>query len=236
MSPRPVSDGWLRTEAPLSPDALDDAVQRIAAAVGSLDSNGPTSDAYRAFVFPYDDARWGAIASDQLSSCALVGLAVLDCLGCVSRETDAPYHPRMGQAVSALVRLGLAENAVRAAQGLSPAWMDATVAGCPAPEGPHIALVGNNANEGLEHVYVALSGVGIGGGETCGVIEGGQPSARGRGFRIARARYRLDQRAPNAIWASRPATASRARRLRGYLELSRVDYADPAVLPVTPGA
>lgn len=235
MSTRELLDGWIGREAfaqgedgsPADRDELAQVLGRLAGGIAGLSSNGPSSEAYRRFVFPYDVAAWGRIASDQLSSCALVGLAVLDCLGYEARETDAPYQPRMGRAVADFVRIGLAANARRATLGATPAWHDVTRAGCPLPEGPHIALVGNNASEGPEHVYVALSGAGL--EEAFEVVEGGQLNASGGGFRIARSRYTLVRRSADQVWAGRLGAGK--RRLRGFLELARLVYPATISMP-----
>lgn len=236
---RPVPEGWesrsrLYGVGTANDDAiLADAVERIAIATDGLDSAGETAAAYEAFNFPYDDARWAVAAADQLSSCAIYGLQVLDCLGYEAPQTDTPYQPRLGRAVTDVVQLGVEVNAWLASVGRRLAWHGTTAPGSEIdlPTGPHLALVGNNAGEGLEHVFVGLSGPSHLLGGAIPVSEGGQPSKRGRGYSIQRSRYELIQRGPGQLWARRVGSVGNGRRLRGWLDIGALPLTQRCVLP-----
>lgn len=223
---RPVPLGWSSRER-LYPVGgvpggdgviLRRAVQRIADAIDGLDSCAGNAPQYEAFVFSYDPAAWRQGAADQLYSCALVGLAVLDCLGLEAPQTDTPYRPRMGQAVAAVKQAGLDVGA----------WVDTTAIDAQLPTGPFIGLVGNNAAEGPEHVLVGLDG--LDDDLECYVVEGGQLSKLGKGYRVAKGVYELERRDPKNVWARRIGEP-RWRRLRGYIDLESCVFSQRATLP-----
>lgn len=226
---RPVPDGW-ESRARLYPvggvpggDAviLQRAVQAIADAVDGLDSAGGSAPSYEAFVFSYDAETWRKGAADQLYSCALVGLAVLDCLGVESPQTDTPYQPRMGSAVSAVVQAGRDLGA----------WVDTTAIDAELPSGPFIALVGDNGKGGPEHVLVGLDGLDDDG--ECYVFEGGQLSLHGKGYRISKGVYEFERRESKSVWARRIAPKTNPwRELRGYIDLTACVFSQRATLPV----
>lgn len=223
---RPVPDGWETRERLLPVGAFGDAVlvravQKIADAIDGLDSAGPNAPSYEAFVFSYDEPSWRRGAADQLYSCALTGLALLDCLGVELPETDTPYRPRMGAAVSAVVEAGRELGA----------WVDTTAIDAELPTGPFVALVGNNKGEGPEHVLIGLDG--LDDDLECHVVEGGQLSTHGKGYRISKGVYEFERRDDVSVWARRIAPASNPwRRLRGYIDLSRCLLTQRATLPV----
>lgn len=246
---RPVPPGWERAGRLVTPGSpsfviegrIRDALRRIADATDGLDSCGTPAqqEAYRRFVFPYDAEAWGRIASDQLSACALVGAAVLDCLGYESEQTDTGYQQRVGRAVSDLVQLGIEADRWLESVSRPEAWVDLTSPHAELPDGPFVGLCGNNAGEGLEHVFVGLEGVDE--GRDCPIVEGGQLSKIGKGFRIARGVYHFDVRAPGNVWVRRTAPSANAfRRLRAVLLLDRLPYTQEATLPaigaLAPGA
>lgn len=203
---------------------LDDALERLATGIDGLDSAGKNATSFERFVYAYDDPAWARLAADELSSCSIAGLAVLDCLGYESPQTDTPYCPRLGRAVSDLVTLALEINRWLAEVGRAPGWFDTTQADTPLPSGPYVALIGNNAGEGLEHVFVGL------GAER--IVEGGQASLFGRGYRINRGSYALDVRKPGHVWAHRTTpNPGRSRRLRGYLDLRALPFTQATTLP-----
>lgn len=232
MAERPVPPGWMSRER-LYPVGgvpggdgvlLRRTVQRIADAIDGLDSCAGNAPAYEAFTFAYDPAAWRAGAADQLYSCALVGLAVLDCLGVEGPETDTPYRPRMGQAVAAVKNAGLDLHA----------WVDTTAIDAALPTGPFVGLVGNNAAEGPEHVIVGLDG--LDDDLECYVVEGGQLTAvkGAKGFRIAKGVYEFERRDPKNVWARRIGEP-RWRRLRGYIDLEACSFTQRATVPVEDG-
>lgn len=229
MTERPCPEGWEQRDrlipigAPelVAVQILTEAVQRIADKVDGLDSADTNHAEYEAFCFPYDKAAWAAIAADQLSSCAVFGLAVADCLGVDAPKSDKPYAPQLGLAVANVVTMGRQQNA----------WVDCTVAGAEMPSGPFIALVGNNAGEGYEHVFVGLDG--LDDDNECRVVEGGQVSLKGKGYRIAKGVYDFETRAPGQTWCRRIAPKANSwRRLRGYVDLTRCRFDQRATLPV----
>lgn len=232
MAERPVPPGWMSRER-LYPVGgvpggdgvlLRRTVQRIADAIDGLDSCAGNAPAYEAFTFAYDPAAWRAGAADQLYSCALVGLAVLDCLGVEGPETDTPYRPRMGQAVAAVKNAGLDLHA----------WVDTTAIDAALPTGPFVGLVGNNAGEGQEHVIVGLDGLDDDG--ECRVVEGGQLSTHGKGFRIAKGFYKFERRDDVSVWARRISPSPNPwRRLRGYIDLEACSFTQRATVPVEDG-
>lgn len=227
---RPVPPGW-ESRARLYPIGGGDGVilrrtvARIADAIGGLDSAGPNQASYEAFVFSYDDETWRKGAADQLYSCALTGLALLDCLGVESPQTDTPYRPRMGSAVTAVKQAGIDLGA----------WVDATGPDAPLPTGPFVALVGDNGKGGQEHVLIGLDGLDE--DDECYAVEGGQLSQHGAGYRINKAVYEFDRRDGRSIWARRIAPqANPWRRLMGYIDLEACVFSQRATLPAEQGA
>lgn len=241
---RPLAPGWERVGrlcpigAPsfVCEERLRTALRLIAGRIDGLDSAGKNQDEYRAFTFAYDDVAWGTVASDQLSACSLVGLAVLDCLGAESDETDTGYQKRIGRAVSDLVNLGLKEDVWLASVGRPEAWVDMTLPDAQLPDGPFLGLCGNNRGEGLEHVFVGLEGVDEDGDAP--VVEGGRASTKGAGFAIGTGIYSFEVRAPGHVWVRRvSAPSSSFRRLRAVLLLEHVAFTQDATLPAeTPAA
>lgn len=230
MADRPVPPGWESRER-LYPVGgvpggdgviLRRTVQRIADAIDGLDSCAGNAPQYEAFTFSYDAAAWRAGAADQLYSCALVGLAVLDCLGVEDPGTDSPYQPRMGQAVAAVKNTGLHLGA----------WVDTTEIDATLPAGPFVGLVGDNGKEGPEHVLVGLDG--LDDDLECYVVEGGQLSKHGKGFRIAKGVYEFERRDPKSVWARRIGEP-RWRRLRGYIDLEACLFTQRATVPSEDG-
>ena len=231
MTERPCPDGWERRErlypvgsAPGGEAAiLRDALDRIAGAIDGLDSASPSpaiQRAYEAFVLPHDADPWRRAGADQLSSCALVGLSVLECLGARASTIGVPYAPRLGRAVADVVQAGRDLGA----------WVDATRADAPLPSAPFVALIGDNGAGGLEHVFIGLDGLDKDG--EVRVVEGGQASLYAAGYRIATGVYQVQTRAPGQTWARRVAPkASAWRRLRGYVDLSAVDFSGTVTLP-----
>lgn len=235
MAERPVPTGWTSRErlypvggVPGGDGAvLRDALSRLAEATDGLDSADPKLDrqrAYEAYVLPHDADPWRRAGADQLSSCALYGLSVLECLGARASTIGLPYQPRMGQAVADVVKAGLELGA----------WVDTTLPDAPLPSGPFVALVGNNASEGLEHVLIGLDGLDDDG--ECPAIEGGQPSLYAAGQRIVRGFYQVERRDDVSVWARRfSPSPNKPRRLRGYIDLEAVAFAGRAVLPAETG-
>lgn len=233
MTERPCPEGWERRErlypvgsVPGGEAAiLKDALERIATAIDGLDSASPDQSvqrAYEAFVLPHDDEKWRVRAADDFYSCALVGVSLVDCLGGEGLGADEPYEHRVGRAVTDFKQLGKDLGG----------WVDTTIAGAPLPTGPFVGLVGNNGNEGAEHVFVGLDG--LDDDQECHVVEGGQPTATpgAKGYRIARGVYDFEARAPGQIWARRIAPkASAWRRLRGYVDLTACAFDGPVTLP-----
>lgn len=231
VTERPCPPGWEQRErlypvgsAPGGGEAiLRDALERIAGAIDGLDSASPSPSvqrAYEAFVLPHDADPWRRAGADQLSSCALVALSVLECLGAQATTIGIPYAPRLGRAVADVAQAGRELGA----------WVDSTGADAPLPFGPFVALIGDNGGGGLEHVFVGLNGLDKDG--EARVVEGGQASLYAAGYRIATSVYQVQTRAPGQTWARRVAPkASAWRRLRGYVDLSAVDFSGPVMLP-----
>lgn len=235
MAERPVPPGWESRER-LYPVGgvpggdgviLRDVLDRIAGKVADLDSAHPQAAiqrAYEAFILAHDADPWRRAGADQLSSCALVALAVLECLGASSPVLGLPYQRRMGRAVADVVQVGKEQGA----------WVDTTLPGALLPDGPFIALVGNNAGEGAEHIFIGLEGV-DGDGE-CPVVEGGQPSIYAAGQRIARGFYDLTRRDDVSVWARRfSPNPGKERRLRGYIDLEACLFTQRATVPSEDG-
>lgn len=242
MSERPCPPGW-ETRSRLLPvggpsfvneGILRQSLRAIADKVDGLDSASPQPEcqqAYEDFCFAYDRPAWRPIAADDLSACVIVCFAVLDCLGCEMPATDTPYEPRMGRAVTELVDLGADFNRWLQSVGREDAWHDTTQPRADLPSGPAVALVGNNGSEGAEHGFVMLDGLDEDG--EAPVLEGGQASLFGRGYRISKARYDFETRAPGQVWARRLSPNPSAwRRLRGWLDLAALPYTQACVLPV----
>lgn len=231
MTERPCPPGWEQRErlipigsAPGGDEAiLRDALGRIAKGIDGLDSASPDAAiqrAYEAFVLPHDADPWRRAGADQLSSCALVALSVLECLGATATTIGIPYAPRLGRAVADVVQAGRELGA----------WVDATRADAPSPSGPFVALIGDNGAGGLEHVFIGLDGLDKDG--EVRVVEGGQASLYAAGYRIATGVYQVQTRAPGQVWARRISPkASAWRRLRGYVDLSACAFDGPATLP-----
>ena len=228
---RAVPPGWEQRErlypvgsAPGGDEAiLRDALGRIAKGIDGLDSASPSPSvqrAYEAFVLPHDADPWRRAGADQLSSCALVGLSVMECLGARASTIGIPYAPRLGRAVADVVQAGRELGA----------WVDATQADAPSPSGPFVALIGDNGAGGLEHVFIGLDGLDKDG--EARVVEGGQASLHAAGYRIATGVYQVQTRGPGNTWARRISPrASAWRRLRGYVDLSAVDFSGAVTLP-----
>lgn len=231
MTERPCPPGWEQRErlypvgsVPGGEAAiLRDALERIAGAIDGLDSASPDAAiqrVYEAFVLPHDADPWRRAGADQLSSCALVGLSVLECLGAQASTIGIPYAPRLGRAVADVVQAGRELGA----------WVDATRADAPLPSAPFVALIGDNGAGGLEHVFIGLDGLDKDG--EVRVVEGGQASQHAAGYRIATGVYQVQARAPGQVWARRISPrASAWRRLRGYVDMSAVAFDGPATLP-----
>lgn len=232
---RPVPPGWTSRPqlypvggAPGGDAAiLRDTLQRIATAIDGLDSAHPSAAAqraYEAFVLAHDADPWRRGGADQLSSCALVALAILECLGAASPVLGVPYQPRMGRAVADVVQVGRELGA----------WVDTTLPGASLPTGPFVALVGNNGSEGLEHVFVALDGLDDDG--ECPVVEGGQASQYAAGYRVARGFYEIERRDDVSAWARRfSPSPGKPRRLRGYIDLEACLFTQRATVPEESG-
>lgn len=232
MTERPCPPGWEQRErlypvgsAPGGEAAiLRDALERIAKGIDGLDSASPSPSvqrAYEAFVLPHDADPWRRAGADQLSSCALVALSVLECLGAQATTIGIPYAPRLGRAVADVVQAGRELGA----------WVDSTRADAPLPSAPIVALIGDNGAGGLEHVFIGLDGLDKDG--EVRVVEGGQASLYAAGYRIATGVYQVQTRAPGQTWCRRIAPkANTWRRLRGYVDLTRCAFTQRATLPV----
>lgn len=238
---RPVPPGWesrsrllpVGGSSVVNEGILRQALRSIADAIDGLDSASPNADCERAygdFCYAYDREAWRPIASDDLSACVILVYAILDCLGCESPPTDTGYEPRMGRAVTELVAMGADFNAWLRSVGREDAWHDTTRPDATLPTGPFVALVGNNGSEGAEHGFVGLDGLDEGG--ECPVVEGGQASLFGKGYRISKATYDFEVRSPGDVWARRwTPNPGKWRRLRGYLDLAALPLTQACVLP-----
>ena len=103
-----------------------------------------------------------------------------------------------------------------------------TTPGAPLPGGPALVLVGNNGDEGAEHGFLWLN--------RGNAIEGGQvtrfPKKKGKGYRISKAGYEFEMRAPDSIWARRVTPNLNAwRRIRAYVSLDALPFTGPTCLP-----
>ncbi|MBP9863232.1 MAG: hypothetical protein KBD62_35125 [Kofleriaceae bacterium] len=228
MAERPVPPGWTSRERLYPVGGVpggDGAILRsfvagFADRVDGLDSAGPNAATYEELLFAYDDPAWRKRAADELYSCARLGCVLLDCAGADVPLLRLPYQPRMGQAVADVVAAGRALGA----------WVDTTVAGAELPTGPFVGLVGNNAGEGQEHVIVGLDGLDDDG--ECRVVEGGQLSTHGKGFRIAKGFYEFERRDDVSVWARRISPSPNPwRRLRGYIDLEACLFTQRATVP-----
>ena len=215
MTDRPVPEGWTTRERLLPIGGFSDLVLRaacdaVADEIDCYDSCDPATEAkYEALLFSYDSEAWRKAASDQLYSCALTGLALLDCFGAETPGTDAPYRPRMGQAVSAVKQAGIDVGA----------WLSK---GDPHAN-PSIILVGDNtAKHGIEHVIIWTGSQ---------WVEGGQLSRHGKGFRISKAVYEVQER-PDGTWMRRTSPNPNAwRKVMGWIDLSLCSWTQRATLP-----
>lgn len=234
MTERPVPEGW-ETRDRLYPvgaptfvceQILADAVCSLADAIDGLDSAGKNAGAYEDFCFGLDRAAWRPRAADDLSACVIVIFRVLDCCGYDSSQTDTAYEPRMGKAVIEFGELGREVNAWLKSVDREAAWVDCTKPDAPLPTGPCVALVGDNKSEGAEHGFICLDAT------MRRVVEGGQASLFGRGFRISKAVYEYETRGPGQIWARRVSPKpNKWRRLRAYIDLNALPFVGPTCLP-----
>lgn len=215
MTERPFPEGWTQRDRLLPIGGFSDLVlcsacDAFADEVDGYDSCDPATEAkYEALLFSYDNATWRKAAADQLYSCALTGLALLDCFGAETPGTDTPYRPRMGQAVGAVKQAGKDLGG----------W---TTAGDPHAN-PSIILVGDNtAAHGAEHVIIWTGSQ---------WVEGGQVSERGKGYRISKAVYQTTPRA-DGFWMRRSSPNPNSwRKVMGWIDLTLCLWTQRATLP-----